>query len=250
MLAWAAAPAAAQAPPAYRAELLRCAAFHEAVRTEIRAQRGGPPYEESAGRNGVLVVRAEGEAPVHFTAWYDSLAVWYDGSGGRVRPDTDGLVGGRWEGTLSPTGEAGLAVRPFMPPDLRSVSDLSDALLDFFPPLPALPVPPRGSWTDSLGLVIDRLPDSAAAKGAVQRFRWRIASRSEPPMPGDSTARLRQSASDQGTVAWLPDAGPLGWSREVTIETEVTGGAVRLPYRGRVIQRITVTRITESPACR
>lgn len=69
-------------------------------------------------------------------------------------------------------------------------------------------------------------------------------------MPGDSTARLRQTASDEGTLAWLAGVGPLGWRREVAIETEVVGPAVRLPYRGRVVQRIQVTRITDHPACR
>lgn len=247
---WAAATAAAQSPPAYHHATLSCAAFLEQVRTEVRAQRGGPPYDEGGGRIGILLIRTEGDAPLQLTAWYDSLVVWYDGVSGRVTPDTDGLIGGRWEGTITPTGEVALTARPFIPPDLRAVSDLSDALLDFFPPLASVAIPTGSRWTDSLGLEIARLADSAAAAGPVQRYRWKIGSRSEPPMPGDSTARLRQTASDEGTLAWLSGVGPLGWRREVAIETEVVGPAVRLPYRGRVVQRIQVTRITDHPACR
>lgn len=243
--------ATAQEAPAYQAAgMLSCAGFREVVRTTIRAQRGGSPYHEAAGRIGLVVVRAQGSGPIRFTAWYDTLAIWYDtASQGRLAPETDGLLGGRWEGRLSPTGEATLDVRPFMPPEIVAVSDLSDALLDFLPPLAPVPIAVGRSWTDSLGLVIERLADSSAAPVAIQRYRWTISSRSEPPLPGDSTARLRQVASDEGRLAWQPGSGPLGWGREVVIETEVSGPSVRLPWRGRVTQRITVTRVTEPPRC-
>ena len=242
-------PAAGQEAPAYGDSTLGCSVFRESVRTDIRAQRGGPPYEERGQRTGLLVVRTTPATPLRFTAWYDSLVVWYDATEGRLVPDTDGLVGGRWEGTLSPTGSATLTARPFMPPELRAISDLSDALLDFFPPLPPVTIAPGRSWTDSLGLTISRLADSLARPIPVQRYQWRIDSRSEPPLEADSTARLRQRATDEGVLAWMAGTGPLSWSRTVTIDTDVSGPGVRLPYRGKVTQRIEVIRITGHPAC-
>jgi hypothetical protein len=243
------APAAGQGIPVYDASTMGCSVFRESVRTDIRAQRGGPPYEERGQRTGLLVVRTTADGPLHFTAWYDSLVVWHDAAEGRLVPDTDGLVGGRWEGTLSSNGGVALSTRPFMPPDLRAISDLSDALLDFFPPLAPAAIAPGRSWTDSLGLTITRLADSLAGPTPVPRYQWRIDSRSDPPLEADSTARLRQRATDEGVLAWSPVGGPLGWSRTVTIDTDVSGPGVRLPYRGRVTQHIEVIRITNHPAC-
>ena len=242
-------PAAGQEAPAYRASTIGCSVFRESVRTDIRAQRGGPPYEERGQRTGLLAVRTTPATPLRFTAWYDSLVVWYDATEGRLVPETDGLVGGRWEGTISPTGDVALASRPFMPPELRAISDLSDALLDFFPPLAPVTIVPGRAWTDSLGLTINRLADSTARPASLQRYQWRIDSRSAPPLEADSTARLRQRATDEGVLAWSPMAGPLTWSRTVTIDTDVSGPGVRLPYRGRVTQHIEVIRITNHPAC-
>ena len=241
--------AAGQEAPAYQASTIGCSVFRESVRTDIRAQRGGPPYEERGQRTGLLVVRATPATLLGFTAWYDSLVVWYDATEGRLVPDTDGLVGGRWEGTISPTGDVALASRPFMPPELRAISDLSDALLDFFPPLAPVTLVPGQTWTDSLGLTITRLADSLALPAPVQRYQWRIDSRGEPPLAADSTARLRQRATDEGVLVWDAGTGPLTWRRTVTIDTDVSGPGVRLPYRGKVTQRIEVIRITGHPAC-
>lgn len=235
-------------PPSYTAALPGCAAFLERVRTEVRAQQGGAPYEERGERTGVFVIRfGAGAGGRPFEAWYDSLAVWYDARAGRLVPDTDGLVGGRWHGTVGPTGGVILTVRPFQPPELRAVTDLSDAPLDFLPPLPTVALAPGGSWSDSLGLTIERLSDSAA--GVVERYRWQITSRTEPPMEQDSTLRLRQEADDKGQFSWSRRDGPRGWSRTVVITTDV-GGRTAGAYRGRVEQRIDVRRVTDPPQCR
>lgn len=255
VLPWLLAPVpwslAAQAPPRYTAAPLSCAAFEESVRTEVRAQEGGVPYEERGDRFGRLVVLGVPDARgVRFTAWYDSLTVAHLGRAARLEPDTDGLIGGRWEGWLTPSGAVELAVRPFMPPELLAVSDLSDALADFFPPLPGSAMAPGTTWTDSLGLTMRRLADSAARSGAVARYRWTILSRSAPPLAADTGLRLRQEAEDEGQLAWLDEAGVLGWRRTVTVETQVSRGP-RGPgtHRGRVRQEISVRRITDPAAC-
>ena len=244
-------PGVAQSPPRYDAARLACAVFEERVRTEVRAQEAGVPWQETGERFGRLVFRAQPEdGAIRFEAWYDSLTVRYDARAGRVEPDTDGLIGGRWAGRLAATGSVELVTRPFMPPDLREVSDLSDALVDFLPPLPAAPLAPGASWTDSLGLKVWRLADSAAAPGPVARYRWVIESRGALPVEADSTLRIRQQAEDEGHFAWRDDLGVLGWKRRVTIETQLArvgrGGA---SHRGRVVQEIQVRRITTGAPC-
>jgi hypothetical protein len=244
--------AQAQSPPRYDASRLACAVFEERVRTEVRAQEAGVPWEETGERFGRLVFRARAEdRAIRFEAWYDTLFVRHDARDGRLLPDTDGLVGGRWEGRLTPTGSVELTTRPFMPPDLRAVSDLSDALVDFLPPLPAAAVAVDGRWTDSLGLSMRRIADSAAATGPVARYRWTIQSRGAAPVDADSTLRIRQEAQDEGQLAWRDDIGVLGWSRTVTVETQLVraarGGS---SHRGRVEQQIRVRRVTSPAACR
>lgn len=237
-----------QAPPSHSAASLACAVFAETVRTTVRTQESGLPWEEGGTRFGLLVVRAQSAGGrIAFEAWYDSLTITAETRHGRVAPDTDGLVGGRWQGLLTPGGVVALHTRPYIPDEVRAVSDLADALLDFFPPLPTAAMLPDASWTDSLGLTVRRLPDSAAAA----RYRWTIRSRSAPVLDSDTTVRFRQQADEEGQVAWEAMQGAIGWVRDVTVETQVTqarrGGRA---YRGRVTQRIAVERVRDHPACR
>jgi hypothetical protein len=226
--------------------------YQEQVLTTVDVRRGVEVWQEKGTRDGRLQVRSEaGEGGLRFEAWYDSLEVTYDGRDGRLRPDTDGLIGGRWLGALTSHGEARLDARPFMPPELRAVSDLSEALQDFFPPLPTAALAPGARWSDSLGLDVERLGDSAAAGGTLQRYRWRITGRGGPlPLAGDSSARVRHRVTDDGVMAWSPARGPLAWRREIVVETDVTPGRAALgAVRGRVTQVIGVTRITNPAEC-
>lgn len=239
---------AGQEPPRYTAASLACAAFAETVRTTVRAQEAGLPWEETGTRAGVLVVRAQAVGvQLAFEAWYDSLTIVAETRTGRVVPDTDGLVGGRWQGILTPSGAVALRTRPFVPEEVRTVSDLAETLLDFFPPLPTAAIPPNASWTDSLGLTVRRLSDSAAAA----RYRWTIRSRSAPVLEADTTVRLRQQADEEGQVAWDAVQGAASWVRDVTVETQVMQGPRGgRAYRGRVAQQIAVRRLRDHPACR
>lgn len=236
----------------YDAESLKCAAFAEEVRTTVDARRGLEGWQERGTRRGLLQVHAN---PVpqglEFEAWYDSLTVEYTRPDGTTVPDTDGLIGGRWRGLLRPHGEATLAERPFMPPDLAQVSDLSDQMLDFFPPLATSPLAVNGRWTDSLGLVIERLQDSAAAGERLERYRWRITSYGGAgPTVLDSAMRFRQEIEDEGTLAWSASLGAMAWRREIVVNTRV--GANRrggTPSEGRVTQRVSVRRVTIPGSC-
>jgi hypothetical protein len=246
-------PVTAQAAPIrYQAGQLACAAFAEEVRTTVEARRAMESWTERGTRAGRLVVSAvPGESGLRFEAWYDSLEISQDGLNGMVRPDTDGLIGGRWQGTLAPHGEATLEVRPFIPPELLAVSDLSDALLDFFPPLATSPLRAGGRWTDSLGLTIERLRDSVASGETLERYRWRIASEGGPePIAADTVARLRQRIRVEGDLTWSRSGGPLAWQREIVVDAQVSAArGPRSPIQSRVTQTITVRRLTSRPRC-
>jgi hypothetical protein len=239
-------------PPQYRAGYFSCAAFLEEVRTAVTARRGMESWQEQGRREGRMLVNAsQADDRLSFEAWYDSLSVLHDGRHGRLRPDTDGLVGGRWRGFMAPHGAVELTERPFIPPELISVSDLSDQLLDFFPPLPTQALAIRDRWTDSLGLEIERLPDSSAADRTLERYRWIIRSEGgSMPFGGDTLVRLRQNIRDEGVVAWSRSSGPLTWHREIVVDAAVASTrSQQSPVQSRVSQSITVRRATVAPAC-
>ena len=242
----------AQGVPRYRAELLKCTAFVEEVRTTLDARRGMQNWKEKGFRRGLLQVRATpSDKGLAFESWYDSLSVDYTGPQGKVTPDTDGLIGGRWTGTMLPQGQTLPGDRPFMPPELAQVSDLSDEMVDFFPPLATVALAVGAEWTDSLGLEVERLRDSTGGGERLLRFRWRITSHGgDTPAVVDTSVRLRQEIEDEGIMAWSPSRGPLAWRREIQVDTRV--GAARrggTPTQGRVTQLVTVRRITDPAGC-
>jgi len=208
-------------------------------------------WQEHGLRSGRIQVRAQpAEKGISFEAWFDSLAVEYTRPAGKLKPDTDGLIGGRWNGLIYPHGEVSLVDRPFMPPELADVSDLSDQLIDFFPPLATASVAPGRRWTDSLGLEIERLRDSTAGTEVLQRYRWRI-SNAGTSTPGDTAIRLRQEIEDEGHLAWSASRGPVAWRREIEVSARV--GAARrggTPSEGRVTQEVRVRRVTNPVECR
>ena len=242
----------AQDAPKYTAEFLNCSAYLEEVRTTVEARRGMQGWQEKGFRRGLLQVRAAPHQDgLAFESWYDSLSVDYTRSDGKVTPDTDGLIGGRWTGTMRPHGETSMSARPFMPPELAQVSDLSDEMVDFFPPLATVALAPGTKWSDSLGLEVERLRDSTAGVERLLRLRWRITSRGgAAPAVVDTSVRLRQEIEDEGVVAWSTSRGPLAWRREIQVSTRV--GASRrggTPSEGRITQLVTVRRVTNPDTC-
>ncbi|MEK7380072.1 MAG: hypothetical protein AAB075_03575 [Gemmatimonadota bacterium] len=192
--------------PSYTAELLRCSTFAEQVESDIRIAGAGPTRSETAGR---------------------------------LEPETDGLIGGRWRGTLGPTGEAVLLTTPFMPPDILLVADLSSVLADFFPPLPPRTLAVGEAWSDSTGRWIRRDADRDGARW----FRWEIDAMGTMPEGTVGAERLRE----EGSVSWRDGVGPEFWRRHIVVDTEarrgLSGGAM---FRSRVTQEILVIRVTEA----
>jgi hypothetical protein len=236
----------------YQARQLQCAGFEERARTEIRGQTGGRERKETAGREGVWRFRARRSgADLAVEGWYDSLSVWRESAEGRLQPDTDGLLGGRYRGRLSPWGAFHSEARPFIPDEVAEVADLSRSLDDLLPPLPPVPLAPGERWSDSTGTEISRLPDSTAAGRRLLRFEVSGRRRENGgAMRGDTVSLdLDQLTTERGRVVWDSDAGLVRRERHLTIETEIRpGGPVRQALRSLVQQTITLYRLPAAAA--
>ena len=135
-------PARSQQAPAarsfqYTAAQLDCATFREHSEGRLEAVTGARRRRETLRRDGVLHFRAHpaGDA-IAIEAWYDSLALTRESPEATLVPDTDGLLGGRFRGTLSAAGRYAVEARPFVPDEVAEVADVGGALDDLLPPLP------------------------------------------------------------------------------------------------------------------
>jgi hypothetical protein len=235
----------------YRAEQLNCAKFLETAESKILTQSGGRGREQTAGRIGVWQFRA---APagreVALEGWLDSLALWRRSAETTITPDTDGLIGGRYRGTLSAQGAYASKARPFIPDEVGEVAGMGSALDDFFPPLPPGKLTPGQSWSDSLGVTIRRLPDSALSGVPLYRFALESRQRASSAEPQGDTLplRLRQISQEQGTYVWHPLLGLLRRDRLIVVETTVPPSrSVSQAVRSKIEQRIAVERDLSVP---
>jgi hypothetical protein len=196
---------------------------------------------ERVGRDGILVVRSGPDSGgLAVEAWYDSLAVYREGPEGRTVPDAEGILGGRYRGTLDPWGDYLPGVTPFVPVALREVFDFGRLLLHFFPPLARSPIAPGREWSDGAGLTIWRLADSAVATGPVARYRWtRRDAWEEGVAAGDSTIAIHRTEVENGSLSWTDSRGPLAWESSTVASIEFTGGAGRT----EVTQQVRVHRV-------
>ena len=236
-------PGAAQAP-AYDARTIGCAKFAESVRSTVQSSYGAVRRTEQVGRDGVLMVRARPDSGgLAVEAWYDSLVVFREGPEGRVVPNAEGILGGRYRGTLDPWGDYLAEVSPFVPAAIREVFDFARVVLHFFPPLPRVAIAPGREWSDGAGLTIWRVADSAAAGGPVSRYRWtRREAWEEGVAAGDSTVTVHRAEVENGSLRWGDAAGPLGWESSVVAAIEFPGGAGRT----EVTQQVRVRRMAEA----
>ena len=237
---------------AYSASQLDCAGFLETVSSDIRTEAAGRIRHQTSERRGVWRFRAApSNADVALEGWLDSLALSRRSPEASINPDTDGLLGGRYRGTLTKSGVYSGKVSPFVPDEVAEIAEMSGALNDFFPPLPPRALRPGQEWSDSLGLTIRRLPDSALS--GVLLFRFAVASRKElraVPTPADTVPlKLRQTSQERGEFVWHPFLGLLRRDRRIVVETTVPPGrSVRQAVRSRVEQHITVVRELTPPA--
>ena len=237
-----ASPSVAQSPtPAYGERTLGCARFEESVRSEVRSSYGAVRRTEQVGRDGILMVRARPDSGgLAVEAWYDSLAVFREGPEGRVVPGAEGILGGRYRGTLDPWGDYLVDVSPFVPAAIREVFDFARVPLHFFPPLPRSPITPGREWSDGAGLTIWRVADSAGTGGPVARYRWtRRDVWEEGVAAGDSTVTIHRTEVENGSLKWTDALGLLSWESSVVASVEFPGGAGRT----EVTQQVSVQRL-------
>jgi hypothetical protein len=235
----------------YRPEQLHCSRFREIAESRIQTQSGRRDREQTAGRSGVWQFRAKaGNGEVALEGWLDSLALWRRSAETTIQPDTDGLIGGRYQGSLSPGGTYTGRVQPFIPDEVAEVAGMGTALDDFFPPVPSRQLHPGETWRGSPGVTIERLADSAVSGVPLYRYRLEISRESQGADPvQDSVAlELHQVSRETGTYVWHPLVGLLARDRNIVVETTVpASGEVRQAIRSRIQQRIRVTRDLDFP---
>jgi hypothetical protein len=236
----------------YRAAQLECARFHEVIAGKVQTETAGRRRVETLGRDGIWTLRATDDGgEIALEGWYDTLSVWRAAADGKLTGDTDGLIGGRYRVRLTPIGGMAVVSRPFIPDELREVTDLSRALEDLLPPLPSPGLEPGETWSDSAGLEIRRLPDSAAAEGPIVRLQVHDRHLAmQAPLQGDTASvELRQTTEESGQIDWAPGVGLLRRQREIVVETAIPPrGPVRQPVRSRLEQHISITRMAREAA--
>lgn len=231
----------------YTAAQLACASFAEHSTARLDGQTGTRVRRETITRDGLWRLRAEpAKGGIGIEAWYDSLALVRETAQGTLTPDTDGLLGGRYRGTLTPTGAYSARARPFIPDPVAEVAELSRAMEDLLPPLPPVALAVGQRWTDSSGLELRRLADSSASGRTIQRLE--LDSRTEShqaDVRGDTLVLpASQTTQEEGRVAWDPDRGLLRRERHIVVETTVpAGGPLQQPLRSKLEQTVVVERV-------
>jgi hypothetical protein len=232
----------------YRAEQFGCAHYKENVIATINTQIGSEHRREDIGQSGTIRVVAQDTTDgVSIEAWYDSLTVFRDAAEGRLAPETDGVIGGRYRGFLSGEGRYTRSRVPFVPEDVGEVVNLATALDDFFPRLPPTHLKAGDTWSDSMGTTIARLDDSLAAGRSLERYDIHVAIPERPVPAADSTSvDVIQGEEHHGRYVWRSDQGVLRWDREITVRTTVPpGGEIRQSIKARVVQHIVVERLPD-----
>ena len=139
LMLWQQRSVAGQKPAvSYTAEQLQCARFLEIGESRILTEAGGRIRNQTSVRRGFWQFRATpSKDDVGLEGWLDTLVLTRRSPEAAISPDTDGLIGGRYRGILSRTGSYTSRVRPFVPDEVAEIAEMSGALDDFFPPLPA-----------------------------------------------------------------------------------------------------------------
>ena len=245
-----------QAPaPRYDGALLQCAVFGESVESRLVSRSGLSTIEARIGRSGVLVVTARDSGEVtRVTAWYDSLAVWRETESGREAPETDGFVGGRYEGILTTEGRYRRLRDPFVPAPLADLADLDGVLDEFLPRLAPASLQSGERWTDSVGFEIHRLADTRVDDRTLPRYGWSADRRAKERLAAGEDSlplELEQRTRETGELTWSPGYGPLAWSRAITVDASVPARlAVKRSLASRLEQRVRVFQLFDHPACR
>jgi hypothetical protein len=224
--------------------MLSCAAFHQSVDGRVRTELNGKLRVEQAGRDGRILVQATAaNTGLHASVWWDSLEVWRDADGGRIAPSAEGLLGGRYVGTLGTHGGWQGTQVPFIPDDVAAIADLTGVPDDLLPRLPPRPLAVGHAWNDGTELSVTRLADSVADGHRWQRFTLsrKTLHREERDIGGPAPAKIEDSETESGRLVWSEVSGPERWERSIVAETRVVADPKRA-FRSRLEQRIVLQR--------
>ncbi|HEU5358338.1 MAG TPA: hypothetical protein VFU45_04410, partial [Gemmatimonadales bacterium] len=190
---------------AYTAPMLACAAFHQSVDGRVRTELNGTTRLERAGRDGRLLVRAAAaDSGLRTVVWWDSLRVWRDADAGRIEPSAEGLLGGRYVGTLGAHGGWRGEKVPFIPDDVAAIADLTGVPDDLLPLLVPRPLLVGATWNGGSELSVTRLTDSTAnghrwARFAIARKKLH---QEERDIGGPALAKIEDSETETGRLTW------------------------------------------------
>lgn len=236
----------------YDSKQLDCTQFLETAESHILTQSGGREREQRSGRRGVWRFRAQpAQDGVALEGWLDSLTLWRRSAETTIRPDTDGLIGGRYRGILTRSGIYSSRTQPFVPDEVAEVAGMATALDDLFARLPSRALPIGEQWRDSQGLIIQRMPDSALSGMPLYRFALEESREDRTARTQRDTiaVRLHQVTRERGMFLWHPVLGMIARERTIVVETSVPASRSLGPaVRSRIEQRIRLRRdLTLSP---
>ncbi len=235
------------APPAYHPLHLDGATYRQEIRSTISIESGRERTRERGLRDGRLRLHARPQdSLLAVEGWFDTLDVWREGAEGRMTPETDGVIGGRFRGMLTRQGGFQATDVPFVPDDLAQVTELSSALADLLPPLPPLALTPGASVRDAFGTSFLRVPDGLVDGHRVERYRLGRQSEGEEVrlLPDSTEVRAVRRERESGVFSWSRELGLVRWEREITVEVMVpVGRVVKAPFRTVIEQTIIVSRL-------
>ena len=239
-----AAPLVAPAPR-YRPEQFECSTWIQHIRSDLRTEAARNERAQ-AGRDAVWSFRATAAGDsIGLEGWFDSLVVWREADGDRLAPETDGLIGGRYQGRLGQFGGYRPLSGPFIPDEIALVADLSNAAADLFPLLPLSPLALGATAADSGRAAITRLQDSIASQGRIERYRLTRSRKvtTTRTMQDTLTVRVVEQETENGVWSWDPAGGLLGWTRRVVVDVTIpVQGTLRRAVHTRVDQQISLAR--------
>jgi hypothetical protein len=247
---------ASQQTPAvtYSAAQLDCARFVETGESKILTEAGGRTRRQTSTRRGTWQFRSTPSGQeLALEGWFDSLSITRRSEETAITPDTDGLLGGRYRGTLSRTGHYTPLVHPFVPDEVAEVAGMTEALNDVFPPLADRSLREGETWTDASGLTIRRQPDSVSSGTRLHRFELMKEEKIQTAASAADTVPLevQQRSEETGRFVWHPQAGLLRRERTIVVETTVPPSrTVRQAVRSKVEQQITLARLLPPSGCR
>lgn len=235
----------AQVAPAaleYRLPELRCERFSVSVHTAIRNKLGPQERDDLVRWSGILVVTAkDSSGAIAVEAWFDSLTAVRDTPEATLRPDPNGLIGGRYAGTLTPAGRYSARLEPFIPSGLAEVYDFRHVLAMLWPPLPPGALAVGESWEGEAPWTVRRLSDSTTGAGVFERYALTFAPRSSRAVLPDSLV-AETTETEDGVFTWRRDGGLWSWARSIESEVTVVRGD-RESLNTRAHQRVEVQRL-------